>query len=456
MSWTQIDQTIERVRISINTNALRLLKQFRQGTFQFSPFSPRQKKILTWWCPNSAVRGRNGIIADGSIRSGKTLSMSLSFVFWAMSSFDGQNFAICGKTIGSLRRNVILWLKLMLRSRGYAVQERRTDNLLIIRRGETVNYFYLFGGRDERSQDLIQGITLAGVLFDEVALMPESFVNQATARCSVTGSKWWFNCNPQGPQHWFYVNWIKKCRSLGLLYLHFTMDDNLSLDEEVKARYHKQYVGVFFKRYIRGLWVLAEGLIYANFDHDKHVTSNIPALRNISISVDVGHSNATAFLATGEGIDNRLYCLDEYYHSGKKSQSTKSPLAYAKAFERWVGELLAEYPSMVIDDIWIDPSALGFQAQLRDMGFFARSANNDVVAGIQTVSSLIEADLLRVHPRCKNLLEELAAYSWDKKASERGEDKPIKENDHACDALRYRIHSCKYDWIGRKPIDDLR
>lgn len=179
-------------------------------TFHFSPFSKKQKQVLTWWCKESPVHDKDGIIADGAIRSGKTVSMSLSFVMWAMSGFAGQNFAMCGKTIGSFRRNVLFWLKLMLRSRGYSITDHRADNLVVVRKNSIENYFYIFGGKDERSQDLIQGITLAGVFFDEVALMPESFVNQATGRCSVKGSKFWFNCNPDGPYHWFKVNWIDK------------------------------------------------------------------------------------------------------------------------------------------------------------------------------------------------------------------------------------------------------
>ena len=257
--------------------------------FQFQPFSRKQRKVLNWWCRTSPVKDYDGIIADGAIRSGKTVSMSLSFVMWAMSSFAGQNFAMCGKTIGSFRRNVLFWLKLMLKSRGYKVADHRADNLLVVTRRGVENYFYIFGGKDERSQDLIQGITLAGVFFDEVALMPESFVNQATGRCSVEGSKFWFNCNPDGPYHWFKQNWIDK--SIGflgkervreireeaaaegrepdlkkLLYVHFTMDDNLSLAEEIKARYRSMYTGVFFKRYILGLWAMAEGIIYDMFD----------------------------------------------------------------------------------------------------------------------------------------------------------------------------------------------
>ena len=190
-------------KITALKDKLQKLKENRKNrqsdqTFHFSPFSKKQKQVLTWWCRGSPVHDKTGIIADGAIRSGKTISMSLSFVMWAMSSFSGQNFAMCGKTIGSFRRNVLFWLKLMLRSRGYSITDHRADNLLTIRKDGRENYFYIFGGKDERSQDLIQGITLAGVFFDEVALMPESFVNQATGRCSVKGSKFWFNCNPDG------------------------------------------------------------------------------------------------------------------------------------------------------------------------------------------------------------------------------------------------------------------
>lgn len=146
----------------------------KKAVIKFSPFSKKQKKVLTWWLPASPVHDKDGIIADGAIRSGKTISMSLSFSLWAMENFNGQNFGMCGKTIGSFRRNVLFWLKLMLKSRGYKTEDKRADNLLIVTKGDKTNYFYIFGGKDERSQDLIQGITLAGVFFDEVALMPES------------------------------------------------------------------------------------------------------------------------------------------------------------------------------------------------------------------------------------------------------------------------------------------
>ncbi len=244
--------------------------------FKFQPFSLKQKKVLTWWCDTSPVKDKDGIIADGAIRSGKTVCMSLSFVMWAMYRFNGQNFAMCGKTIGSFRRNVLFWLKLMLKSRGYHVIDHRADNLVEISRGKVTNYFYIFGGKDERSQDLIQGITLAGVFFDEVALMPESFVNRATGRCSVDGSKYWFNCNSDGPYHWFKTNWIDK--ATGFL--------GKKKTEEIKARYRNNYSGVFYKRYILGLWAMTEGIIYDMFDVDRYVKKVIEFVR---LLIDGGH-----------------------------------------------------------------------------------------------------------------------------------------------------------------------
>lgn len=306
----------------------------KDQTFHFSPFSRKQKQVLTWWCKDSPVHDKDGIIADGAIRSGKTVSMSLSFVMWAMSTFNGQNFAMCGKTIGSFRRNVLFWLKLMLKSRGYSVTDRRADNLILIRKGDAENYFYIFGGKDERSQDLIQGITLAGVFFDEVALMPESFVNQATGRCSVEGSKFWFNCNPDGPYHWFKLNWIDKRKEKQLLYLHFTMDDNLSLSEKIKTRYRNMYTGVFYKRYILGLWAMAEGIIYDMFSEAQHVKD--PSLfekllldSNRYVSCDYGTQNATVFLLWEKGTDGVWYCTKEYYYSGREEGKQKTDAEYA-------------------------------------------------------------------------------------------------------------------------------
>lgn len=412
------------------------MKKFKQ-VFHFKPFSQKQRKVLNWWCPDSPVKDHDGIIADGAIRSGKTISMSLSFALWAMSSFNGQNFGMCGKTIGSFRRNVLFWLKQMLTSRGYKVIDHRADNLVVVSKGDRENYLYIFGGKDERSQDLIQGITLAGVFFDEVALMPESFVNQATGRCSVDGSKFWFNCNPDGPYHWFKVEWIDRRKEKQLLYLHFTMDDNLSLSEKVKERYRNMYTGVFFKRYILGLWCMAEGVIYDMFDPDRHVKPIKDFFRklidgNRYVSIDYGTQNATAMLLWNRGIDGTWYCIREYYYSGRDKGKQKTDSEYADDLERWL-------EGTEIRALIVDPSAASFIAELRKRGYKVLPAKNDVLDGIRLVGTKLNRDNIIFAKSCVNTIKEFGSYVWDRKAAERGEDKPVKEHDHGVDAVRYFV-----------------
>lgn len=414
-------------------------------TFRFKPFSKKQRKVLNWWCPDSPVKDKDGIIADGAIRSGKTVSMSLSFVMWAMATFNGENFAMCGKTIGSFRRNVLTILKLMLRSRGYKVTDHRADNLVVIRKNGTENSFYIFGGKDESSQDLVQGITLAGVFFDEVALMPESFVNQATGRCSVEGSKFWFNCNPDGPYHWFKVNWIDKAAEKNLLYLHFTMDDNLSLSEKIKARYASLYSGVFYQRYILGLWVVAEGIIYDMFSAAKHVVESVTETLTDKcyVSCDYGTQNATVFLMWQQGISGKWYCIDEYYYSGRDETAQKTDNAYADDLEKFIGD-------KEVKAVIVDPSAASFIALLRERGFTVRKARNDVLDGIRFTGTQLNTGNILFLDRCENTIKEFSSYIWDAKACERGEDKPIKQHDHAMDAVRYFCFTIIY-----KPIAKL-
>lgn len=406
--------------------------RLKSAIFKFQPFSRKQLKVLTWWMNKSPVSDMDGIIADGAIRSGKTLSMSLSYVIWAMTNFNQQNFGMCGKTIGSFRRNVLFWLKLMLKSRGYKVVDHRADNLIEISKGNTTNFFYIFGGKDERSQDLIQGITLAGCFFDEVALMPESFVNQATGRCSVDGSKFWFNCNPDGPYHWFKVNWIDKQVEKKILYLHFTMDDNLSLSEKIKARYRAMYSGVFYQRYIKGLWVVAEGVIYDMFDKTKHILETITDLITDTyyVSCDYGTQNATVFLLWCKNREGKWICVKEYYYSGRDEVNQKTNTQYADDLKKFLGNIK---PKAII----IDPSAASFIAELKKRGYKIKKAKNDVIDGIRFVASLLNKDEIAFSKECKNTILEFNSYIWDVKASEKGEDKPIKQHDHAMDAVRY-------------------
>lgn len=405
----------------------------RAKAFKFIPPSKKQLMVQTWWLAEK-IREHDGIIADGAIRSGKTMCMSMAYITWSMECFDDENFIIAGKTVGSCRRNVITPLKKMIKSLGYEVEEHRSDNYLIIRKNSKENTYYIFGGKDEASQDLVQGITAAGAFFDEVALMPESFVNQATGRCSVDGSKFWFNCNPESPYHWFKLNWLDKIKEKNLLHLHFTMDDNPSLSEQIKARYRSMYNGVFFKRYILGLWVMAEGLIYDMFDTDKHVVnpSDIPAIQpgTYYVSCDYGTQNATVFHLWGKGVDKIWYCIREYYYSGRDEDAQKTGTEYADDLEEWLNGIK---PQKIV----IDPSAASFIAELKKRGYSIKKAKNDVLDGIRFFASLLMNCSVKFSSDCKMTLREFASYVWDAKASEKGEDKPIKLFDHAMDSVRY-------------------
>ena len=426
----------------------------KKPIFKFKPFSRKQRQVMNWWMSESPVKDFDGIIADGAIRSGKTVAMSLGFVFWAMETFDGQNFIMAGKTISSFKRNVLQNLKLMLTSRGYRWIHHLsgdTPNMLEVTRKGKTNYFYIFGGKDEASQDLVQGITAAGVFFDEVALMPESFVNQATGRCSVAGSKFWFNCNPAGPTHWFKTNWIDKKRDKKLLYLHFTMEDNLSLDAAVKARYQSMYAGVFFLRYIKGLWKVAEGLIYTmctdrNYYIDEERPEALKAVAQKYIAVDYGTANPCVLLEIwddGETIwVDREYWWDSRSEEARRSgEPQKTDAQYADDMTKFMGTE-PEDQCMII----VDPSAASFIAELRKRGFYVKPADNEVLDGIRMVATLLALGNIMINRACKGLRSEMQSYAWDDKAAERGEEKPAKQKDHGADALRYFVKTVLPSW----------
>ena len=415
-----------------------------KAVFRFKPFSRKQRKVLNWWCRSSPVRDYNGIIADGAIRSGKSVAMSLSFVVWAMSEFESCNFAMCGKTIGSFRRNVLFWLKLMLRSRGYSVSEQRTENLVIVRRGSVENYFYVFGGKDERSQDLIQGITLAGVFFDEVALMPESFVNQATGRCSVDGSKFWFNCNPGSPAHWFKTGWIDKRADKRLLYLHFTMDDNLSLTEAVKERYRGMYTGVFFKRYILGEWKSADGVIYRQFadDPERFILDEVPADIIIgTMGLDFG-GNGSAHAGCLVGITRgyrSIVIMDEYYRKEVIDPGTLT--------DDVCGFVQRSQAQVRATSIWCDSAETtlikGIRTEVfaRHIPVEVRNARKgEIIDRIRLCDMLMSQGRFFIMRRCRHTIAALSEAVWDSKSPTK--DRRLDDgstNIDSLDALEYAL-----------------
>lgn len=371
----------------------------------------------------------DAVICDGAVRSGKTTSMFLGYVLWAMCSFNGMAFAVCGKTVTSLQRNVIAPLLPVLRNMGMVCEEKISRSYVDIRLGGTSNRFYYFGGRDEGSAALIQGITLSGVFLDEAALMPRSFVEQALARCSVKGSKMWFNCNPDNPSHWFYNEWIRKAESKKALYIHFTMDDNPSLSEELKSRYKRLYSGTFYDRYVLGKWTVSEGLIYPMFSKEKHIFSDSPPCERFVISCDYGTVNPSSFGLWGfcGGI---WYRLEEYYYDSRKQGNLRTDEEHYKALEALAG-------NRFIEKVIIDPSAASFIECIKRHGkFYTVKADNNVIYGIRKVSAVLQEGRVKIHESCRDIIREFSLYRWSSKA---GIDAPIKENDHAMDDMRYFV-----------------
>ena len=396
---------------------------------------------MTWW-QTERYKDKDAIICDGSIRSSKTVSMSIGFILWSCSCFNGKTFAICGKTIESLRRNVITQLPTLFEGL-CKITERKSENLMVVSLDGRVNKYYLFGGKDEGSAALIQGMTLAGVMFDEVALMPRSFVEQALARCSVEGSKFWLNCNPDSPEHWFYKEWIQKHKEKNALYLHFTMKDNNSLSEKVKKRYENMYSGVFYDRFIRGLWVVAEGLVYDFFQSKKETiikTVDMNDYNEFYVSIDYGTINPCSMGLWGVNSEGAARIKESYFDSRKEGRQRTDEEHYQALVE-----LVEDLP---ITRVIVDPSAASFIECIRRHGEFrVKPAINSVIDGIRITSSLLNAGMIRIDPSCKDCIREFGLYRWDEKKTA---DTVLKENDHAMDEVRYFCNTVlrkKFKWL---------
>lgn len=385
----------------------------------------KQKQILAF--PHTSY---DALICDGAIRSGKTVFMTIAFIDDAMERYKNKRFGICGKTVNSAIKNIIKPYKATAyANERYKLRFRQSDNELIVRRGNVTNVFEVFGGKDESSYELIQGRTLAGVLMDEVALMPRSFVEQACARCSVDDSKLWFNCNPNSPQHWFYLEWILKAREKNALHLHFMLEDNPSLSEKIIQRYKSMYTGVFYRRYILGEWCVAEGLVYSNFC-EENITDEIPKSGEYYISIDYGTMNPfSAGLWCLRGA--KAVRIKEFYYSGREKNEQLTDEHYCDIIEDFA-------KGYDIRKVIVDPSAASFIAALRKRHFTVMQARNEVLDGIRRTAVLLQNGNIKIHRSCGDAIREFGLYSWDEKATE---DTVIKENDHAMDDIRYFVNT---------------
>ncbi len=397
---------------------------------KFDTFSDKQLKVLSWWCDDSVYRDKSCIICDGAVRSGKTVCMSISFVLWAFYRFNNSSFAICSKTIRSVRRNVITPLSENVRTLGFTVREKYSENYIDISYGNHTNRFYFFGGKDESSAALIQGMTLCGILLDEAALMPRSFVEQAIARCSVEGSTFWFNCNPEYPQHWFRQEWILKAEQKNALYIHFSMEDNPSLSKEMLDRYKSLYSGAFYQRFVEGKWAAAAGAVYP-FMGDEKMFCEVPlgnAERYI-ISCDYGTVNPSSFGLWGE-YGGVWYRVAEYYYDSKREGVQRTDEEHYEGLRELAGGRL-------IERVIVDPSAASFITVIRRHAEFpVQPADNKVLDGIRKVSDALMSGRVKICRNCRDAAREFSLYRWDESGAK---DCPVKENDHAMDDIRYFV-----------------
>ena len=392
---------------------------------EIAGFSPKQRRVLLWWC-RPGDRERDAVICDGAVRSGKSLCLGVSFFCWAMARFRGHSFALCGKTISAVRRNLLLPLLPLLRELGFDCREQLSRGQLTVRQGRRENTFFLFGGRDEGSAALIQGLTLAGALLDEAALMPRSFVEQACARCSAEGARLWFSCNPEGPEHWFYREWICRAEERNALHLRFTMDDNPSLSPKVRRRYERMFRGSFYRRFILGEWTAPQGLVYDFFDPAGCPATPEGEMEQWCVSCDYGTVNPASFGLWGlrDGI---WYRTAEYYYDSRQEGRQKTDHEYARALAGLAGERQVRW-------VVVDPSAASFIELLRREGWPVVRAKNEVLSGIRTTARLLRSGRLVICRSCADAIREFGLYRWEEDASR---DRVVKQNDHAMDDIRY-------------------
>lgn len=395
------------------------------------PLSQKQLKILAF--PYSKYQA---LICHGSIRSGKTSLMSVAFVDWMMREYDRQHFILLGHTVGSAVRNVVdPYMATTYAQERYRLHYAASAGVLTVGMGGRENYIHVFGADNARSFQKIQGMTAAGLMVDEVALCERSAVEQAMARCSVAGSRYWFNCNPSHPRHWFHEEWVLKAEEMGALVLHFTLEDNPGLSQEVIERYNRQYHGVFHDRYIKGLWVVAEGLVYQLDGVDWKCSREEAEGEKCSgewwVSCDYGITNPFAAILW-RVTPERAYAVAEYYFDSRKEGRRKTDAEHADALE-------ALCQGRSVQGVVVDPSATSFKEELWRRGKLAvYDADNDVLPGIATTDQMLHGGAIKVSENCPNLIAEAGMYRWDDR---KAQDAVIKEHDHAMDAMRYMAYT---------------
>jgi PBSX family phage terminase large subunit len=376
----------------------------------------------------------------GSVRSGKTIASLLAFVIAVATAGPSGLIIICGRSLQTIERNVLEPLQdraLFGPLARHILHTRGATTAVIL--GRTV---HLIGAADARAEGRLRGLTAQLAYVDEATLLPEGFWTQLLARLSVPGARLFATTNPDSPRHWLKTGYIDRAGELNLRAWHFRLADNPSLSAEYVADLTAEYVGLWRRRMIDGAWVVAEGAVYDMWDEARHVVADLPAMRRYWCGIDYGTTNPFAAVLLGEGVDGRLYVTNEWRHDSRAKHRSMTDAQYSAAVRSWLANL-------TISPEWtfVDPSAASFSLQLWQDGHAGVArARNEVVEGIRSVAALLAAGRLLVHESCTGLLDELPGYSWDPKATERGDDAPIKSDDHSADALRYAVHSTAHEW----------
>lgn len=395
-------------------------------------FSPKQLNVLA-----KTATGNLGFIniLEGSVRSGKTYVANAAWALFILES-PHTKFLMSGESTDSLYRNVIDDLiKIFGRSRATYQESAKGGARLVINYGGKKKICYCRGGSKANDEAKIRGLTLGGWYADEITLHHESFVKMALSRLSLNGAKTIWTTNPDSPFHPIKKEYVDLAAAKNYGHWHFDLEDNLSLSQEYKDNIKAAYAGIFYDRFIRGLWVLADGIIYSMFDEKIHVvpTKDRPYFQKY-VSVDFGMQNPTTYGLFGKcTTDGKWYKIKEYHHSGREEKQQKTVSEYIDDLIKFMdGE-----PLQVI----VDPSAAAFIEEAKRKNIKIKKANNDVLTGIANVSKALKNEEIYFNDCCKETLKEFATYIWDANASLKGKDAPVKENDHHMDDLRYFINT---------------
>ncbi|WP_432077821.1 PBSX family phage terminase large subunit [Streptomyces sp. YPW6] len=383
---------------------------------------------------------------EGAIRSGKTIASLLKWLIFVANAPSTGELVMIGKTSQTIHRNLFLPMQDPALFGEIAHHIHYTPGAPTARiLGRVV---HVIGANDAKSEPKIRGMTVCGAYVDEVTLVPQIFFEQLYGRMSVHGAQLFCTTNPDNPAHWFMRDWLAHVGKKPVRRFSFTIDDNPFLDPEYVADMKASHEGLFYRRFILGEWVAAEGAIYDSWDRERHIVTTLPREgihRWISLGVDYGTSNPFHAVLLGLGRDRRLYAAAEWRYEARQTKKQLTDAEYSQRMRAWLTDVPGIGPVRP-QFVTVDPSAASFSAQLRRDRMTPTAAKNDVMDGIRTVSSLLASNRLLVHASCKDLITEIGGYSWDDKAALRGEERPIKVADHGVDALRYAIFTTRALW----------